>query len=76
MTGAPPGDPVDARDAGLGHARELGLDQVDARCDARVTVEQVTGCPDGPTTLACRPHRVGPRRPSGRRHRPVAEKCW
>ena len=57
MTGAPPGDPVDARDAGLGHARELGLDQVDARCDARLTVEQVTGCPDG---------RRGPTRAGGR----------
>ncbi len=29
--------------AGLAHARELGLDRVDARCDARLIVEQVTG---------------------------------
>ena len=29
--------------AGLEHARGLGLDRVDARCDARLVVEQVTG---------------------------------
>jgi ribonuclease HI len=29
--------------AGLHHARELGLDRVDVRCDARLIVEQVTG---------------------------------
>jgi ribonuclease HI len=29
--------------AGLEHARSLGLDRVDARCDARLIVEQVTG---------------------------------
>jgi ribonuclease HI len=29
--------------AGLDHARRLGLDRVDARCDARLIVEQVTG---------------------------------
>jgi ribonuclease HI len=29
--------------AGLAHARRLGLDRVDTRCDARVIVAQVTG---------------------------------
>jgi ribonuclease HI len=29
--------------AGLEHARRLGLDRVDARCDARLVVEHVTG---------------------------------
>jgi probable phosphoglycerate mutase len=29
--------------SGLAHARRLGLDQVEARCDARLVVEQVTG---------------------------------
>ena len=29
--------------AGLEHARGLGLDRVDARCDARLVVEQVSG---------------------------------
>lgn len=29
--------------AGLQHASGLGLDRVDARCDARLVVEQVTG---------------------------------
>jgi ribonuclease HI len=29
--------------AGLEHASGLGLDRVDARCDARLVVEQVTG---------------------------------
>ena len=29
--------------AGLHHARELGPDRVDVRCDARLIVEQVTG---------------------------------
>jgi ribonuclease HI len=29
--------------AGLEHAARLGLDRVDARCDARLMVEQVTG---------------------------------
>jgi ribonuclease HI len=29
--------------AGLEHARGLGLDRVEARCDARLVVEQVTG---------------------------------
>ena len=29
--------------AGLEHARRLGLDRVDARCDARLVVEQVSG---------------------------------
>jgi ribonuclease HI len=29
--------------SGLEHASSLGLDQVDARCDARLVVEQVTG---------------------------------
>jgi ribonuclease HI len=29
--------------AGLEHARGLGLDRVDARCDARLVVEHVTG---------------------------------
>src|SRR4051794_37018225 len=29
--------------AGLAHARRLGLDRVEARCDARLVVEQVTG---------------------------------
>jgi probable phosphoglycerate mutase len=29
--------------AGLAHAGGLGLDRVDARCDARLIVEQVTG---------------------------------
>ena len=29
--------------AGLEHARALGLDRVEARCDARLVVEQVTG---------------------------------
>jgi ribonuclease H / adenosylcobalamin/alpha-ribazole phosphatase len=29
--------------AGLGHARRLGLDRVDTRCDARLIVAQVTG---------------------------------
>ena len=29
--------------AALEHARRLGLDRVDARCDARLIVEQVTG---------------------------------
>ena len=31
--------------SGLEHASRLGLDQVDARCDARLVVEQVTGHP-------------------------------
>jgi ribonuclease HI len=29
--------------AGLEHARGLGLDRVDARCDSRLVVEHVTG---------------------------------
>ena len=29
--------------AGLAHARRLGLDRVDTRCDARLIVAQVTG---------------------------------
>ena len=29
--------------AGLEHARRLGLDRVDARCDARLVVDHVTG---------------------------------
>ncbi len=29
--------------SGLEHSRSLGLDHVDARCDARLVVEQVTG---------------------------------
>jgi ribonuclease HI len=29
--------------AGLEHANRLGLDRVDARCDARLVVEQITG---------------------------------
>jgi hypothetical protein len=32
-----------ARQAGLEHARGLALDRVEARCDARLIVEQVTG---------------------------------
>ena len=46
--------------AGLEHARGLGLDRVDARCDARLVVEQVSGRSRAGQPAAARPVSRGP----------------